>query len=107
MIKGHLRGGSIEAFIVNRVKTLFAELHDDGQKLTKISLDLGISPKTLRQWLGPIEKGGWEAFQGQNLMEVFMAKVSKPVKKSSTKKPAPKKAASPKKKSITAKTASV
>lgn len=96
MIKGHLRGGSIEAFIVNRVKSMFSELRDDPQKLIKISLDLGISPKTLRQWLGPIEKGGWEAFQGKDVMEVFMAKVSKPVKKS-TKKPATKKAAPSKK----------
>lgn len=100
MIKGHLRGGSIEAFIVSRVKTLMVELKDDPQKLMKISIDLGIALKTLRQWLGPVEKGGWEAFQSKDVMEVFMAKVSKPTKKSSSKKSTPKKAAPKKKTSV-------
>lgn len=97
MKKRHLQGGSIEQFIITRVRTLLKELHDDQNKLMKISVDLGVALKTLRQWLGPTEKGGWEAFQTKDVMEVFMAKTKQPVKKSS-KKPAAKKAA-PKKKS--------
>lgn len=63
MIKKHLEGGTLRAVMVNEIKRVIEKYQDDPQAILKAALELGTTPKTLRQWRGPVEKGGWVELQ--------------------------------------------
>lgn len=63
MVKKHMEGGTLRVVMANEVKRVLHKNQDEPQKLVKSSLELGVTPKTLRQWMGPVDKGGWAELQ--------------------------------------------
>lgn len=98
-IKRHLAGGTLRQVMVTEVKRVLGKYQNSDQPLVSAALELGVTPKTLRQWRGPIDKGGWVELQipAGEAMEAFMAATKQPVKKKQTKKSQPKKKVTPKK----------
>jgi hypothetical protein len=90
MIKKHLEGGTLRAVMVSEIKRVIEKYQDDPQAILKSALELGTTPKTLRQWRGPVEKGGWVELQPSIVgsVEKVMAVGKKPAKKAPKKKKA-------------------
>lgn len=84
MIKKHLEGGTLKQVMVREVIRVLEKYQGDPQAILKASLELGTTPKTLRQWKGPVDKGGWSELQPtiKGSVEKVLA-----VAKKSTKKP--------------------
>lgn len=74
-MKEHLKGGTLRKVMVTEIKRVLRKNADHHAPILKSALELGISPKTLRQWRGPIDKGGWEELQ-PDLMEGLQAVLS-------------------------------
>jgi hypothetical protein len=62
-VKKHLAGGSLRAVMAAEIKRCLQKYGQGPQPVEHAALELGITPKTLRLWKGPIEKGGWEELQ--------------------------------------------
>ncbi len=91
MIKKHLEGGTLREVMVEEIKRVMHKHQDHPQSVLMSACELGITPKTLRQWKGPMEKGGWKELQGYGGMEALMkCGAVKPVKKPAKKTPAKK-----------------
>ncbi len=63
MIKKHLEGGTLKEVMVQEVKRVLNKYQDDPAKILRAALELGTTPKSVRQWMGPVEKGGWAELQ--------------------------------------------
>lgn len=74
-MKAHLKGGTLRAVMVKEIKRCMAKHADSHSPILAAALELGVAPKTLRQWKGPLEKGGWEELQ-PDLMEGLQAVLS-------------------------------
>lgn len=87
MIKKHLEGGTLKQVMVREVLRVLEKYQGDPQAILKASLELGTTPKTLRQWKGPVDKGGWNELQPtikgsvEKVLAVSKAKTKKPAKK--------------------------
>lgn len=62
-IKKHLQGGTLRKVMVNEVKRCLKLYVGQPQSIEKAAIHLGVTPKTLRLWKGPVDKGGWEELQ--------------------------------------------
>lgn len=105
-VKKHLQGGSLRKVMANEILRCLSIYGNESQPIDKAALELGITPKTLRLWLGPVEKGGWQELQvpAGKAMEAFMKAVGvkKGVKKPYKKKTLSKTTKSPTKKPVAA-----
>ena len=87
MVKKHMEGGTLRIVMANEVKRVLHKNQDEPQKLVKTALELGVTPKTLRQWMGPVDKGGWDELQVkpgdgvEKLMKAVAGSRKKPTKK--------------------------
>lgn len=70
-VKKHLEGGSLRRVMVEEIKRCFNKYQNDSQPIERAALELGITPRTLRVWKGPEEKGGWKELQGNGGMELL------------------------------------
>ncbi len=68
----HMVGGTLRKVMAAEIKRVLAKHADHPHRIQASATILGITSKTLRQWMGPIEKGGWEELQ-PNLMEGLQA----------------------------------
>lgn len=88
-IKKHLGGGSLRKAMAAEIMRQLAEAAKVAptQIVERAAFALGITPRTLRVWKGPVDKGGWEELQGLGGMEklIAVAKRSKAKKKKSKK----------------------
>jgi hypothetical protein len=71
--KKHLEGGTLHTVMASEVKRALVEFSGQDQYIEKAALQLGITPRTLRVWIGPVEKGGWEELQGKGGMAKLLA----------------------------------
>jgi len=90
-IKKHLSGGTLKVVMAEEIKRVFAKFSGQDQPVEKAALELGITPRTVRVWKGPVEKGGWTELQGFGGMEKLLStqpktKAKKRSKKTKTKK---------------------
>ena len=86
MVKKHMEGGTLRVVMANEVRRVLHKNQDAPQKLVMSALELGVTPKTLRQWMGPEEKGGWAELQvkpgeAMEKLEKVMGSRKKPTKK--------------------------
>lgn len=72
MIKKHLNGGTLRAVMVEEIKRVLTKFSGEDQFVEKVSVELGIAPRTIRVWLGPVEQGGWEELQGKGGAEKLL-----------------------------------
>jgi hypothetical protein len=75
--------------MAEEIKRVFEKFSGQDQSVEKAALELGITPRTLRVWRGPVEKGGWTELQGFGGMEKLLKtkpKKAKKVKSTKTKK---------------------
>lgn len=63
-VKKHLSGGTLKVAMVEAVKAAVYKFAGEGQALEKAAIELGITPRTLNIWLGPVDKGGWAELEG-------------------------------------------
>jgi hypothetical protein len=71
-MKKHLEGGTLRAAMADEVRRQILAHAGTDQALDAASLALGITSRTLRSWLAPVEKGGWselDEFRGVGAME--------------------------------------
>lgn len=59
----HFQGGTLRKVMAQEVKRVLKKHRASSRPIIAASLELGIHHKTLRQWLSPIDKGGWEELQ--------------------------------------------
>lgn len=93
-VKRHLQGGSLRKVMANEILRCIKFYGNESQPIDKAAMELGITPKTLRLWKGPVEKGGWQELQvpAGEAMEAIMKAAGikkgfkKPTKKSVVKK---------------------
>lgn len=72
MSKKHLAGGTLRAVMAAEILRVLEKYQDDSQLYEKAAIELGTTPRTLRVWRGPINKGGWEELQPRNCVERLM-----------------------------------
>ena len=75
MIKKHLEGGTLRKVMAEEIIRVLTKYSDDSQVYERAALELGITPRTLRVWRGPVEKGGWEELQVKNAVDTLMCTV--------------------------------
>lgn len=85
-VKKHLQGGSLRKVMAAEILRALRFHGNDSQPVDKAAMELGITPKTLRLWKGPVEKGGWQELQvpAGKAVETFIKAVGykkKPTKK--------------------------
>lgn len=91
-IKKHIAGGTLRIVMAEEIKkqlAVAANGHPD-QYREVAAIALGITPRTLKVWLGPIDKGGWSELQGFGGMEKLLKTKAKTKKKAAKKKAASK-----------------
>lgn len=71
MIKKHLQGGSLRAVMVQEIIRVIRKYATQDQKYEHAALELGVTPRTLRLWRGPVDKGGWSELQGLGGIEML------------------------------------
>lgn len=91
VLKQHLAGGSIRPLIVSEVQRVLAKYAGDPMIYEKCGVELGISPKTLRNWTASIDKGGWPELQPK--IDTSLDRILGPEKKIKTQKTSTKKKA--------------
>ncbi len=84
--KKHLEGGTLHTVMVTEVKRTLHKFSGQDQATEKAALELGITPRTLRVWMGPEAKGGWKELQGQGGMAKVLGVKPKSKKKKKTAK---------------------
>lgn len=66
-IKKHLTGGSLRRVMVAEIKAVMSEVAKTEEIFSRVidksATELGITPRTLRVWLGPVDAGGWDELQ--------------------------------------------
>lgn len=74
-MKKHLEGGSLKSVMADEVRRQILAHSGTDQALDAAALALGITSRTLRSWLGPVDKGGWselDEFRGAGAMEKLL-----------------------------------
>lgn len=74
-VKRHLSGGTLRKVMAEEILRVLKATQGDSMALEKAALVLGVTPRTLRVWRGPVEKGGWEELQVKDAVEQFMGKL--------------------------------
>jgi len=92
-IKKHLSGGTLRTVMANEIKRVLSECARTSPDNIKerAAIALGLTPRTIRVWLGPVDKGGWNELQGvvgsmEKLLKTKSVKAKKRSKKKSSKK---------------------
>lgn len=80
-VKRHLQGGTLRVAMAEEIKRVLSKYQDQDQPVEKSAMELGISPRALRVWKGPVEQGGWEELQGRGGMERLLKTKPKKAKK--------------------------
>ena len=62
-VKKHLQGGTLRKVMATEVLRCLKLFTNHSQPIDRAAMELGITPKTLRLWKGPVEKGGWHELQ--------------------------------------------
>lgn len=81
MIKKHLSGGTLRQVMVAEVQRALDKFSGQTLAIEQAALELGITPRTLRVWRGPVDKGGWPELQVSDLMGKFLGKIDGEAKK--------------------------
>lgn len=68
MIKQHLAGGTLRKVMAKEILRVLNKHQDAPQRFERMAVELGVTPRTLRIWLGPMHKGGWEELQPKNVV---------------------------------------
>lgn len=68
-IKKHLEGGTLRQVMVAEISRVLTKYSEDSQFYERAALELGITPRTLRVWTGPVKKGGWAELQPEHVVE--------------------------------------
>ncbi len=90
-IKKHMSGGTLRTVMAEEIKRVFEKFSTEDMPVEKASLELGIAPRTLRVWRGPVDKGGWIELQGLGGMERLLGTKPKTKSKKRSKKKTTKK----------------
>lgn len=80
-VKKHLVGGSLRRVQVDEIKRVMASHAGEAQFIERVALELGVVPRTLRVWVGPVEKGGWPELQVHDAMSRVLATKPKLIKR--------------------------
>lgn len=59
----HMVGGTLRRAMANEVRRIMSKHAGAYNNTQAAAKELGITSKTLRQWKGPVAKGGWEELQ--------------------------------------------
>lgn len=59
----HMVGGTLRRVMAQEVRRVMSKYVGSYNSTQAAAKELGITSKTLRQWKGPVEKGGWEELQ--------------------------------------------
>jgi hypothetical protein len=62
-MKKHLQGGSLRRVMVHEILRVMKKHAGSHSPIASAAVELGIAVKTLRQWKGPVDKGGWSELQ--------------------------------------------
>lgn len=62
-VKKHLQGGTLRKVMAAEIFRCLKFYANHSQPIDMTAMELGITPKTLRLWKGPVEKGGWQELQ--------------------------------------------
>jgi hypothetical protein len=59
----HFEGGTLRMVMAKEVKRVLKKNRHNPRPVIAASLELGVHHKTLRVWMGPVDKGGWAELQ--------------------------------------------
>lgn len=79
MNKQHLVGGTLRKVMAEEIIRVIQQVSRSGatQIIETSAIILGITPRTLLKWKGPVEKGGWKELQVKDAVDKMVKKVKR------------------------------
>lgn len=71
-IKKHLDNGSLRKVMADEIQRVIKKYAGQTMAVEQAAIELGVTPRTLRIWRGPVDKGGWPELQIKDVIGKFL-----------------------------------